>query len=67
MIATTINTPKKTTLYYREGSSDKVYHVSLEANGSPDRFLVRFAFGRRGSILLTGTKTSVPVDYDTAL
>ena len=44
----TIIEHKKTTLYYREGSSDKVYHVSLEANTSPDRFLVRFAFGRRG-------------------
>ena len=63
----TIIQPKQTTLYYREGSSDKVYHVSLEANGSPDHFLVRFAFGRRGSTLQTGNKTPVPVDYDTAL
>ena len=63
----TIQEPKQTTLYYREGSSDKVYHVSLEANGSPDHFLVRFAYGRRGSTLQTGTKTPAPVDYDTAL
>ena len=63
----TIIEHKKTTLYYREGSSDKIYHVSLEANGSPDRFLVRFAFGRRGSTLQIGTKTPAPVDYDTAL
>ncbi len=65
-IATTTE-PKQTTLYYREGSSDKVYTVSLEQNGSPDHFLVRFAFGRRGSTLQTGTKTPAPVDYDTAL
>ena len=64
---TTVNEPKQTTLYYREGSSDKVYTVSLEANGSPDRFLVNFAYGRRGSTLQTGTKTVAPVDYDTAL
>lgn len=64
---TTTNHPKQTTLYKREGSSDKVYHVSLEANGSPDHFLVRFAFGRRNSTLQTGTKTPAPVDYDTAL
>ncbi len=64
---TTINEPKQTTLYYREGSSDKIYQVSLEANGSPDHFLVRFAFGRRGATLQTGTKTPTPVDYDTAL
>ena len=64
---TTTNAPKQTTLYYREGKSDKVYHVSLEQNGSPEHFLVRFAFGRRGSTLQTGTKTPVAVDYDTAL
>ncbi len=63
----TTNPTKQTTLYYREGSSDKVYHVSLEPNGSPEHFLVRFAFGRRGSTLQTGTKTHAPVDYDTAL
>ena len=68
MITTeTITPPKQTTLYYREGLSDKVYHVSLEPNGSPEHFLVRFAFGRRGSTLQTGTKTPTPVDYDTAL
>ena len=37
------------TLYYREGSSDKVYQVSLEPKG--DGFIVNFAFGRRGSTL----------------
>ena len=67
MIATITNPPKQTTLYYCEGSSDKVYHVSLEPNGSPEHFLVRFAFGRRGSTLQTGTKIPAPVDYDTAL
>ena len=68
MLTTDTTTPTKhTTLYYREGSSDKVYHVSLEPNGSPEHFLVRFAFGRRGSTLQTGTKTPMPVDYDTAL
>ena len=46
----TTNEPKQITLYYHEGSSDKVYHVSLERNGSPERFLVRFAFGRRGCV-----------------
>ena len=63
----TTTSTKQTTLYYREGSSDKVYHVSLEQNGSPEHFLVCFAFGRRGSTLQTGTKTAAPVDYDTAL
>ena len=64
---TTHTPPKQTTLFYRAGSSDKIYQVSLETNGSPDHFLVRYAFGRRGSTLQTGTKTPSPVDYDTAL
>lgn len=66
-MTTTATEAKHTTLYYREGASDKVYHVSLEPNGSPERFVVAFAFGRRGSTLQTGTKTPAPVDYDTAL
>jgi bifunctional non-homologous end joining protein LigD len=50
----------KTSLYYREGSSDKVYQVELAPMGG--LFLVNFAFGRRGSTLNTGTKTPAPVD-----
>lgn len=52
------------TLYYREGSSDKVYQCSIEPAGA--QFVVNFAFGRRGSTLNTGTKTTAPVDYETA-
>jgi bifunctional non-homologous end joining protein LigD len=52
------------TLYYREGSSDKVYQASVEPAG--ERFTVNFAYGRRGSTLNTGTKTNVPVDYEDA-
>ena len=52
------------TLYYREGSSDKVYQASLEPSG--ELFLVNFAYGRRGTTLQTGTKTTSPVDYATA-
>ncbi len=54
----------RVTLYYREGSSDKVYQDAIEPAG--DGFVVNFAYGRRGSTLTTGTKTSSPVDYDTA-
>jgi bifunctional non-homologous end joining protein LigD len=52
------------TLYYREGSSDKVYQARIEPVGK--LFAVQFAYGRRGSTMTTGTKTSTPVDYDTA-
>ena len=57
-------TPERVTLYYREGSSDKVYQAAIEPAGS--QFVVNFAYGRRGATLTTGTKTSSPVDYDTA-
>ena len=56
---------KSASLYYREGSSDKEYHVRLEAKSNG--FVVNIAFGRRGSTLSTGTKTSAPVHYDAAL
>ena len=56
---------KTTSLYYREGSSDKEYHARLEAKD--DGFVVNIAYGRRGSTLSTGTKTHSPVYYDAAL
>lgn len=55
---------KTTTLYFKEGSSDKVYQATIEPKGSG--FVVNFAFGRRGSTLNTGTKTQAPVDRASA-
>jgi len=62
----TLELPKlaNTTLYYREGGSDKIYQCGIEPAGG--RFVVNFAYGRRGSTLNTGTKTNVPVEYDNA-
>jgi bifunctional non-homologous end joining protein LigD len=52
------------TLYFRQGSSDKVYQASIEpADGG---HVVRFAYGRRGATLQTGIKTNAPVAYDEA-
>ena len=61
-----LNTPQteRITLYYREGSSDKVYQVSIQSRG--EGFVVNFAYGRRGSTMSTGTKTQAPVDHETA-
>jgi bifunctional non-homologous end joining protein LigD len=51
-------------LYFCEGSSDKVYHAQLkEADGG---WIVNFQYGRRGSTLATGTKTAAAVAYETA-
>ncbi|MEI8292015.1 MAG: WGR domain-containing protein [Verrucomicrobiota bacterium] len=55
---------ERVALYYREGSSDKVYQAAIEPAGN--QFVVNFAYGRRGSTLTTGTKTSSPVDYPAA-
>jgi bifunctional non-homologous end joining protein LigD len=52
---------ERATLYFREGSSDKVYHLALEAKD--DGYVVTFAFGRRGGTLATGRKTTGPVSY----
>jgi bifunctional non-homologous end joining protein LigD len=59
-----METSGRVSLYYREGSSDKVYQAAIESDGN--MFVVNFAYGRRGATLTTGTKTSSPVDYDTA-
>lgn len=47
-------------LEYKEGSSDKVYHAQLEEKDNG--YVVNFQYGRRGSSLASGTKTSSPVD-----
>jgi bifunctional non-homologous end joining protein LigD len=58
-------TSEHITLYFKQGSSDKVYNASLE-EVEDNRFVVNFAYGRRGATLKTGTKTNTPVDYDSA-
>jgi len=55
---------EQTTLYFREGSSDKVYQASIEQQN--DGYVVTYAFGRRGTTLQTGSKTNVPVRYEEA-
>jgi len=59
-----IESPHRVSLYYRQGSSDKVYQAAIEPAGNG--FVVNFAYGRRGATLTTGTKTSSPVDIDAA-
>ena len=54
----------KTTLYYKDGSSDKVY--SCEIQELNDKCMVNFAYGRRGSTMQTGTKTNKPVSREEA-
>ena len=53
-----------TTLYFREGPSDKVYQACIRPKDKG--FMVHFSYGRRGSMLNTGSKTSMPVEYQIA-
>lgn len=55
---------EKISLSYKEGNSDKVYQAGLERRG--DGYVVQFAFGRRGSTLSTGYKTTHPVKLEEA-
>jgi bifunctional non-homologous end joining protein LigD len=52
------------TLYFKQGSSDKIYQASIEPKDGG--FVVNYAYGRRGATLATGTKTSTAVSYDAA-
>lgn len=58
---------EQSTLYFKEGSSDKVYKTWIEENKSSNSFVVNFAFGRRGSTLQTGTKTKEHTSKSQAL
>lgn len=55
---------ESTTLYFREGSSDKVYQATIEPKDPG--YVVYFAYGRRGTTLNTGTKTQSPVSLEQA-
>lgn len=49
---------EKTTLYCRQGSSEKVYQASiLPQDGG---YVVKFAYGRRGTTLPAGLRTQMP-------
>lgn len=52
---------EKISLYCKNATSDKEYHVQLVAAG--DLFLVHYQNGKRGGTLQGGLKTATPVDY----
>jgi len=59
-----MKTVESVSLSFREGNSDKVYHVQLvRVDGG---FEVLFQYGRRGSALTSGKKTAEPVSEETA-
>ena len=54
-----------TTLYYRQGGSDKIYQARIDGDDDTG-YTVNIAYGRRGATLTTGTKTQNPVTYEAA-
>lgn len=52
------------TLFFSQGSSDKVYTARLIEDG--DGWVVNFAYGRRGKPMVNKTKTATPVSYEEA-
>lgn len=56
---------KTANLYFREGSSDKVYHATVEEKDGGH--VVNFQYGRRGGHMTTGSKTSSPVSLAEAM
>src|SRR5207245_3956022 len=55
--------PERAELYFRQGSSDKVYHLQLE--NVQDQWSVQAQWGRRGSALQNDVKAN-GVPYDDA-
>ena len=56
---------RQTALWNNEGNADKVYEIDL-CETAPNRYVVNFRYGRRGSILKDGTKTAMPVSLTQA-
>ena len=55
---------ENTTLYFKQGSSDKEYHAAIEPKDGG--YIVTFAYGRRGTTLTTGIKTPTAASCDVA-
>lgn len=56
---------RQSKLHFKEGNSDKVYEVDIAEVGSGE-YIVNFRYGRRGSALKEGSKTSSPVSLSKA-
>ena len=59
-----MNTIQNTSLYFKQGASDKIYQAQI--NQVDDGYTVSFSYGRRGSTLKNGNKTTDPVGLETA-
>jgi bifunctional non-homologous end joining protein LigD len=61
----TLTTLPSISLYYKEGTSDKEYHLTVIGD-EKSGYKVEYRFGKRGSKLRTAFKNKAPVDLNTA-
>lgn len=62
------STIESKSLYYREGNSNKEYHMQVIKIGEGDSgYMVKFQFGRVGTKLREGDKTALPTTLPRAL
>ena len=54
-----------TSLFFSDGASDKVYHAQIVGDDA-EGYMVHFQYGRRGSALQSGSKTTTPVPLSKA-
>lgn len=59
-----LNIKETITLFYKEGSSDKFYLISIEEKNG--KYTLPFTYGRRGDTGQSGNKATKPLDYDKA-
>ncbi len=62
MPPTTTDRIQSTSLYFRDGPSDKEYHAAIEPKA--DGFIVTFAYGRRGNTLTHRIAADVDTERD---
>jgi bifunctional non-homologous end joining protein LigD len=60
-----MNEPKRVSLYFTGGGSDKIYYLQLEAEG--EGWMVKAQNGKRHGTLTPREKTPKPVPYEKAL
>jgi hypothetical protein len=53
-------------LAYKQGTSDKVYHIQVVGE-SGDQYRVKFQYGRRRGTLIEGEKTHDPLELHDAM
>lgn len=57
----------KIALFYKEGTSDKEYHLEVKQSTTNSGYFVEYRYGRRGSALKTSNKNKMSVDLDSAI